>query len=272
VHGRIVLARSPRATGVTMPALLPPVESPAGAGGVAAVLRRSLWWAALGLAASTSALATLFVVWWPMDVAASAVGEYLTPDVGVVAALIAAAAWGCAYAVVDAIEFARRPASLRWYGPLLRWMHILGAVAVPTGRRRFLRAAVTAVPLMSSSLWLWLKRSARSPMPLTVPSIGRTPSIFPWGPDRDPDRVVRAPLRRRRRPTPVLTPSFTCLSGSGPKPTLLAIDVWLCGQGEVQSAEMAGVSGIGGYAVVPGVEADEVQGDGLEVVFEAGFG
>jgi hypothetical protein len=148
VHGRIVLARSPRATGVTLPALLPPVESPAGADGVAAVLRRALWWAALGLAALTSALAALLVVWWPMDVAASAVGtEYLIPDVSVVAALIAAAAWGCAYAVVDAIEFARRPASLRWYGPLLRWMHILGAVAAPTGRRQFLRAAVTAVPL-----------------------------------------------------------------------------------------------------------------------------
>jgi hypothetical protein len=34
-------------------------------------------------------------------------------------------------------------------------------------------------------------------------------------------------------------------------------------QGEVQPGEVAGIPGIDGYAVEPGVQADEVQGDGL---------
>jgi hypothetical protein len=159
VQGRIVLARSPRATpsppsvspppAPARPALFPPIPSHATRGMVAPVIRQPVWWAALGLVVITTVLVTLLVSWWPVDWAYSALRtQYLGPILGSFAgAASAAAAWGIAYAVAGAVETARRPAQIRWYEPHLRWLRILHALAFPTGPRQFLRAAAAAVPL-----------------------------------------------------------------------------------------------------------------------------
>src|SRR5262249_56360935 len=43
-----------------------------------------------------------------------------------------------------------------------------------------------------------------------------------------------------------------------------------CSQGEFQACEMAGLTAVEGVAVPPGVQTDQVEGDGLVDVFEAG--
>jgi uncharacterized caspase-like protein len=119
VQGRIVLARSPRATSAVRPtsappALLPPIQSHTAGGLEASAIRQPVWWAALGLVLATTALVTLLASWWPVDWAYSALQtEYLaSARASFVHAAAAAAAWGFAYAVADAVELARRaPAS-----------------------------------------------------------------------------------------------------------------------------------------------------------------
>jgi hypothetical protein len=158
VQGRIVLARSPRTiTAVppissAPPALLPPIspiQAHVAGGIMTPVIRQPVWWAALGLVMATTAMVTLLVGWWPIDWAYSALpNQYLGPVLGsFAAAAVAAAAWGLAYAVTDAVELGRRPASIRWYEPHLRWLRTLRTVAIPPGPGPFLRAAAAAVPL-----------------------------------------------------------------------------------------------------------------------------
>jgi hypothetical protein len=43
-------------------------------------------------------------------------------------------------------------------------------------------------------------------------------------------------------------------------------------ESEFEAGEVAGSAAVEGMAVPPGVEADEVEGDGFVVVFEAGLG
>jgi Caspase domain len=154
VQGRIVLARAPRAAAAVPPAglppaILPPIQPAATAGPAASILGQPVWWAALGLVQASTALAAFLLSWWPWSWAYSAIPtEYLPSEQGSIVGVAAAgAAWGSAYAVVDAIEHARRPGPVRWYHPQRRWLHILGRVADPTGPRRFRTAALAAVPL-----------------------------------------------------------------------------------------------------------------------------
>src|SRR6266545_6507143 len=70
---------------------------------------------------------------------------------------------------------------------------------------------------------------------------------------------------------PSTAPPGRLRRGLRPAPTLV-VNSGLCGQGQLEAGEVAGSAPVEGVAVPPGVQADEVEGDGGVDVFEMGLG
>jgi hypothetical protein len=155
VAGRIVLARSPAATGTaaTAPAVSPreelPMVLPAGRVPVApaaasARIRQGQWWLGVVLFIATSAALSVLLAWWVRNWLSFSVSADYLPNANIaLLAGLGGAGWAFAYAAVDATQ----TTPPHWYDLHRRWLATLGEVFRPAGAGQFLRAANAAVPL-----------------------------------------------------------------------------------------------------------------------------
>jgi hypothetical protein len=156
VQGRIVIGRSPHAIATlagppagSVPNTAPGSSVPAASSVRTAFPRQPAWWAATALFLLTAvALTGPPIVWLVPWVNQMVSGDVLPAKSAiVVGALVAALAWGLAYAAVETVGRARAGLPFAWYSLHLRLTQAYAEFARPPSAGRFLSALVAAVPL-----------------------------------------------------------------------------------------------------------------------------